>query len=154
MAAPRIFTPENRLAKILQTLDGCTRSELIAEAEARVAALRGPIRAFVAEKLQEVLAFCSYSEDLLFAECRTLGDLTLDIAEVAGAGGMEAIGEVARGISAMVDSLLSDGVWHTDALRLHLDALVLLGQEGRSAAEDDVILERLRRMRRAIKVVE
>jgi hypothetical protein len=48
-----------------------------------------------------------------------------------------------------------DGVWHSDALRLHIDAIALLNQRiGAAPAEDDVVLSRLRNMRRAIGVSE
>lgn len=155
MTVARIFTPENRLAKILETLDGPTAAELVAEADGRVEKLSAAIQEYVQEKLQAILSFASQGEDVLFAECRTLSDAALNVAEVAGAAGMEAVGEVARGISAMVDSLLTSGVWHSDALKLHLDALALLSQGGvRSSEESKMILARLRGMREAVGVAE
>jgi len=94
-------------------------------------------------------------EEVLFAECRTLSDAALNVAEVAGAAGMDALGEVARGISAMVESLTTSGVWHSDALKLHLDALALINQAGgRMTEENKVILARLRGMRATVGVTE
>lgn len=155
MTIARIFTPENRLADVLQSLEGPTAEELIADAESRVSALGEAIRAYVAEKLEEIRVFAERGEEELFAECRTLGGAALDVAEVAGAAGMEAVGEVARGISAMVDNLVTSGVWHTDALRLHLDALALVNRGGGGLDdESEVILRRLRGMREAVGVVE
>lgn len=155
MTAARIFTPENRLAKILQTLDGPTTSELVADADARVSKLAGAIRSYVEEKLDAILAFAEQGEDVLFAECRTLSEVSLNVAEVAGAAGMEAIGEVARGITAMVDSLVTNGVWHSDALKLHLNALALVNQAGGKLTEENqVILTRLKGMREAVGVNE
>lgn len=155
MSAARIFTPENRLAKILQTLDGPTAAELVADADARVAKLSGAIRGYVDEKVGVILAFADQGEDVLFAECRTLSETALNVAEVAGAAGMEAIGEVARGITAMVDSLLTSGVWHSDALKLHLNALTLVNQTGgKMTGDNKVILARLRGMREAVGVTE
>lgn len=155
MTVARIFSPENRLAKILENLDAPPTAELISEAEGRVALLGDAIRSYVAEKLQEILHFSNQGEEVLFAECRTLGDAALNVAEVAGAAGQEAIGEIARGVSAMVDSLITSGVWHSDALKLHLDALALVNQAGGKTTPDtELILARLRGMRQAIGVAE
>lgn len=155
MTAARIFTPENRLAKILDSLDGPTAAELVMEAEGRVAQLSEAIHLYVEEKLKQILAFAEEGEEVLFAECQTLSSAALNVAEVAGAADMEAIGEVARGISAMVDGLVTSGVWHSDALKLHLDALALVNQAGgRLTDENKVILARLRGMREAVGVAE
>ena len=154
-AKARVFTPENRLANVLSSLEGIPAGELVVSAQARVAALETAVRGYVAMKLDEIMAFTDMAEHDLFAECRTLGGLARNVAEVAGAAGLAAIGEVAAGIDAMVESLVTSGVWHTDALRLHLDALALLnGRTGASAEEDEVVLARLRNMRKAIGVVE
>lgn len=155
MTAARIFTPENRLAHILQTIDAPTAAELVADADGRVDKLGEAIRAYVAAKLEEIMGFAEQGEDVLFAECRTLADASLNVAEVAGAAGLEALGEVSRGISAMVESLITSGVWHSDALKLHLDALALMNQAGgRMTEENKTILARLRGMREAIGVTD
>lgn len=155
MTVARIFTPENRLAQILDNLDAPTAAELVAEAEGRASKLSVAIRAYVEEKLADIMAFATQGEEVLFAECQTLSTAALNVAEVAGAAEMEAIGEVARGISAMVEGLVTGGVWHSDALKLHLDALALVTQAGgRLTDENKVILARLRGMREAVGVAE
>jgi hypothetical protein len=151
----RIYLPENRLKKILLSQDAPTAGELVAAAEGRVAGLEGRIRAYVAEKQKEIAAFATKADDILFAECRALGDAALNVAEVAGAAGLDDVGEVSRGISAMVDSLVTSGVWHTDALRLHIDALALLDQGAEAdEAKNALVLQRLRIMREAIGIPE
>lgn len=155
MTPARIFTPENRLAKALSSLDGATAEELVLNASARVAKLEVAIRAYVSEQLLAITEFAAEGEDVLFAECRTLSELARNVAEVAGAGGLDDIGEVASGINAMVENLHSSGVWHTDALRLHLDALALLNQRvGANTGDGEFVLARLRNMRQAIGVAE
>jgi hypothetical protein len=155
MGAARIFTPENRLAKILLTLDAPDADDLVMEAEARVGRLSDGIRAYVASKLDEIMGYATQGEDVLFAECRTLGAAALNVAEVAGAARLETVGDIARGISAMVDNLITSGVWHTEALRLHLKALVLVNQgDGGRTPANQQILARLRSMREAIGIVE
>ena len=68
---------------------------------------------------------------------------------------LDAIGEVARGICAMIESLLSAGVWHTDGLNLHIMSLTLLSA-GKPLPADEIskMLNQLREMRRAIGVLE
>lgn len=155
MTVARIFTPENRLAKILGSLEGPTSSELIAEADNRVAALNTAIRAYVGEKLREIMDYATQGDEVLFAECQALSEASLNVAEVAGAAGLGAIGEIARGINAMIDNLVTSGVWHTDALRLHLDSLALVSRDGGGMTpENETILQRLRGMREAVGVVE
>ena len=155
MAKARVFTPENRLAKTFGTTAGCSAPELIAAAEVRVTALRPAIRAHVSQKLEAILRYASEGDDVLFAESCNLGEAALSIAEVAGAAGLETVGEIARGISAMVENLVTRGVWHTDALRLHIQALSLTSQTSDDASsENRLMLERLQTMRKVLDVAE
>jgi hypothetical protein len=154
MSAGRVFTPENRLAKALASFSGPSERELVASAQARIDGLKGVVQSYVAEKLQTLLTYADMREEDLFAESRELGAHARDVAEVAGAAGLSEVGEVAGGVCAMIDSLLRRGVWHTDALRLHLDALTLLNQRAAAAPENQAVLARLRHMREAIGVLE
>ncbi len=155
MTVVRIFTPENRLASILHSREAPTGAELVTAAESRVDDLRGVILSYVAAKQKEIAAYAALGDDVLFAECRTLGDTALNVAEVAGAAGLEAVGEIARGISAMIDSLKTCGIWHTAALRLHINALGLIDQvSGADPAAGALVLKRLQAMREAIGIVE
>ncbi|MDP1737918.1 MAG: hypothetical protein Q8L23_10810 [Caulobacter sp.] len=155
MGQARIFTPENRLARVLSSLQGATAEQLVANAEARVAGLETAIRAYVQDRLTPIMAYADLDEAALFARCQDLGAMSLDISEVAAAGGMVTIGEAARGISAMVEGLLDRGVWHTDALKLHLDALALLSQTpSPGAAQVKAIMDQLLTMRRSIGISE
>lgn len=65
-----------------------------------------------------ILSFSEADELTVFSECRTLQAAAIAVAEVAGAAGMGAIGEIARGIYAMVDSLNTTGSIHIEALQL------------------------------------
>lgn len=155
MSVARIFTPENRLGKILHSLGGPTTGEMVAEAEQRVEALADTIQSFVAAQVQLILPFAEQDDDVLFAECHILGDAAVQIAEVAAAAKLEAVGEIARGIATMVDGLLAFGVWHGEALRVHIRALKLVTQpQGRLASNDDAIIDQLREMRLAIGLTE
>ena len=147
----KIYKPENRLAKTMPRPGAPTKGELTKAAETRVETLKPPIRSFVEAKVRTIVGQTTASDDQLFSECRALGDQARDVAEVAGAAGMEAIGEVCLGISAMVDGWTRQGIWRVDALRVHLHALTLVNQ---STSEDNTksVLERLKLMRRSIGI--
>jgi hypothetical protein len=155
MTETRILKPANRLSKILQSGNGPSSADLIAAAVARVDQMGPELRAFVALKTKEIVGYAARDDDALFAECRPLGEAATHVAEVAGAAGQDAIGEVARGISVMIEGLFRDGVWHTEALRLHLAALALINPNARaSETQNALILDRLHQMRQAVGVVE
>ena len=153
MANARIFKPENRLAQAMG--GGQTAADLIAAADARIAALQPAVRSYVDEHLKRILRYATASEDVLFSECRELGRDALAVAEVAGAAGLETIGEITRGINAMVQSLTARGIWHTGALRLHLSALALVSQaQNQGAGDNSVMLNQLHAMRASLGIDE
>lgn len=152
MSAARVFEPDNRLAGILTETGGHTAAELIAAANKRVADLAPVIRVHVEQRLAVIHAHASKSEAVIFAECRALGDVALEIAGIAGAAGMETVGEIAHGIGAMVEGLFSSGAWHSDALLIHMEALSLVEAEGSSRNRE--ILDNLRAMRLSIGLTE
>lgn len=151
----RIILPHNPLASAVDSFAGVHVSQLIREADKRVEALTPRLREFVTAKLGDLLRLAGASDDALYAESRTISDAALEVAEVAGAAGMTTIGEIARGISALVDNLLGKGAWHGDALRLHLQAMSLANQAAKDALpEDKLMLERLQMMRKVLGVSE
>lgn len=155
MQSVRIFTAENRLSKALLSQDGPTVDSLIADADARVALLTDRIRVFVAGKVALVAAYAEQSEDALFAGCRDIGEPAMNIAEVAEAAGMGAVGAVARGICVMLDGLVTRGVWHTEAMRVHLRALTLVGGQGGGPGSPPLtIVEDLRTLRRSLGLTD
>jgi len=155
MPKARIFTPENRLLKILESPGGTEKEVLIAAAEEKVAEGASAIAAYVRAEVRRILAYSAESDAILFAECWSLEASALKVAEVAGAAGMEAIGDVTRGIAAMVDSLRTRGALHTEALRLHIQSLGLVSQgTGGRTRENEVVVDRLASMRRAIDIAE
>lgn len=129
MSVVRIFQPSNPLANMVGGAEGLTREAMIARAEDGVATLRGSIRTYVHEMRATIAVLARQSEELVFAESALISQAALDICDVAGSAGMEATGEAARGIYAMIDALVTRGVWHTDALKLHVEALSLLNAD-------------------------
>ena len=151
----RISTPRNRLAKILEGIGGRTIDDMSSDAESRVATLAGAIRTFAALQVAEIMKIHRQGEVAMFSECRTVSLLAMNIAETAGAGQMHGLGEAARGVCAMIDALMDDGVWHTEALGAHLNALVLFScphppGEGEMAR----VVARLSELRAAVGITD
>lgn len=153
MTRVRFFTPENGLASIFNQ-DGRPAAELLAEAEARIVELAPQIAAFLDAEVDTLLALGMRPEEEVFAECRALSDCALRIAETAGAAGQPALGEAARGIRAMIESLFTGGVWHSDALQLHVEAVALIARSAPPPEEQSRVLTRLQKMRERIGVME
>jgi hypothetical protein len=155
MAEPRTIYPYNRLSGAIDTLEGESPQKLVAEAGQRVIALRPHIRSYVAAKVAKLSRFATEADEVLISEGRAIGAIALAIAEVAGAGGMQTIGEIARGTSAVVDSLLQKGGWHSTAVRIHLQSLTLASQsQTDEGPAERLMLDRLRIMRKVLGVSE
>ena len=155
MKPVKIFVPANRLAKIVQGNEGIAFEALVADCEKRLLLMKDELQAYVREQIREIVSIHAQGEDLMFARCKELGLAAMNIADVAGIAKLAEVGEAAHGIRAMIDSLVRKGVWHTDALELHITSLVLLSSEPAPSQEEiGRVLGRLRKMRAAIGVVE
>ena len=148
MSAVRVFTPENRLRHALADSKAPTAAELVAAAERNVAELRPKLRASVERRRQELLKLASGTPEQIYAECEALGAAALGICEVASACGMDAVGEAARGLYAVVGALREGAVWKPDALYAQVGALLLLLNDPPPSDEEArQILDRLKGMR-------
>ena len=148
MSIVKIFTPDNPLAEIIGGPDDPTVACLTRDAETRVGALRDQIRSHVAQQHAILAAYAAGPEEEIFANCREIALAARAISDVAGAADMESLGEVARGIFALISALRSKGVWHTDALKLHIDTLALLNRDTPPTRCDaGQMLKRLKGMR-------
>ncbi|MDP3370164.1 MAG: hypothetical protein Q8R45_10660 [Brevundimonas sp.] len=149
MSQARVYAVRNRISEALFSKDGPTVESLVSDADARVALLSASIEAFVAGEVAVLAAFAEQPEEALLSGCQAIGEPAMNIAEVAEAAGMDAVGGVARGICVMLDGLVSRGIWRTDALRLHLRALTLVhGQSSQPAGLK--IVEELRSLRSSL----
>ncbi len=148
MSIVKIFTPENPLAAIIGGPDDPTTASLVRDAETRIYTLRDDIRRHVAEQHAILAARADAPEETIFADCHQIAAAARAISDVAGAAGMETVGEAARGIFALINALGCKGVWHTDALKLHVDALALFNSDAPPSRSDSVqILKKLKAMR-------
>lgn len=148
MSIVRIFTPENRLSDIIGGPDDPTAASLIRDAETNVWSLRDQIREHVAEQHAILARRAKGSEEEIFADCHAIAAAARSISDVAGAADMETVGEAARGIFALINALGCKGIWHTDALKLHIDALALFNSDTPPSRSDSIqILKKLKAMR-------
>lgn len=148
MSIVKIFTPENRLADVIGDADDPTVASLVRDAETNVWSIRDQIRGHVAEQHAILARQASGPEAEIFARCHAIAATARSISDVAGAADMESIGEAARGIFALISALTCKGVWHTDALQLHIDALALFNSDAPPSHSDSVqILKKLKAMR-------
>ncbi len=155
MPTVKIFTPENRLADVICDPEAPTAASMVRDAEGRVWAMRDQIRAHVSQQHAILTERAKGSEAEIFADCQQIAEAARAISDVAGAADLEALGEAARGIYALINALGCKGVWHTDALRLHVNALALFNSDSPPSRGDAAqILKRLRAMREWIGVPE
>jgi hypothetical protein len=155
MTAPQAFIPRNRLASALKDTGGETAAELIAAADRLVAGKCEAIKAYVGETVARIVALETVRDEELRAQGETIGRDALGIADVAGAAGLETLGEVARGLAVAVQALRESGVWRADVLRLHISGLraVATGQAGPPEAVGALLLQ-LRALRAAFGATE
>lgn len=155
MSIVRIFQPHNPLADIIGGPEDPTTTSLTRDAETRVLGLRDQIRAHVAQQHAILARLAGGPEEVIFANCLEIGRAARAISDVAGAADLESAGEAARGIFALISALSCKGIWHTDALKLHVDALALFNSDSppnnRDAAQ---MLTRLKSMRDWVGVPE
>lgn len=154
MNPARVYAVRNRISEALSR-NGPTADRLVSDADARVAVLADRIEVFVAGKVALLTPWADQPEEALFGGCQAIGEPAMCIAEVAEAAGKDAVGAIARGICVMVEGLVSRGIWHTDALRIHLRALTLVqGQPGQPKSANLAIVEELRSLRSSLGLTE
>jgi hypothetical protein len=153
MTKPRIFQPENRLAKILA--DGgqaASRSELAQGAEANLRLMAQELAKDVAENVQRLGAISDLGDPQRCERASEAGLLAMSITDLAVNDSLAAIGEVARGITVLVDAYARGGAWRSDVFVLHVDALRLVHNEGGSLQAYKDMLSNLKLVRRSLGV--
>jgi len=155
MPTAKLYAPKNGLAKVIGGADDLTAVMLASRAEARVRGVSDQLRPHVLAASDRLIGLASQSDAEVKANRWQIGELALAICEVAGAAGLDAIGDVARGIRAMTESWAQTGIWHSEGFKLHVDALTLLDADpDRSAASSAGLLLRLRHMRAWLGVAD
>lgn len=144
------FTPRNPLARILAGADRQSFADHVAGAEQAVKAIAPSLIESLDGDVRGLIRLCRQDEDAIFGQCREIGWLALKIVEAARLAGRPGLADVAKGVWEMVDALSDRGVWHTDALRLHGDAMGALMADAAGVSDEEAIARELARMREAI----
>lgn len=155
MPVAEIFMPENRLGAILGGASDPTSARLTKAAERRVDTLQSGLRLHVAGNMQIVRALARQSDETLLAESHALGDAAQAICEVAGAAGLYALGEAARGVFMMVAAHAAQGIWRPEALKVHMNAMIMIDAEpdpDAASGRHALILEELQGLRTRIGI--
>ena len=155
MTEVRIFTPENRLKKVLNDTSGETAATLSAASQNLVAGMAGGLRKKVQEEIARLAALRAGGDAAMLARPAALSGVVMSIVEIAGAAGRPQLGEAARGVLAMLDGLDGAGAAHKEALIVHVGAVMLLGAEPPPTRQDaDGVLRQLAQMRRFLGVTD
>jgi hypothetical protein len=124
---------------------------LVQNAERAVERILPILSESIGGDVRSLIRLCRQDETEVFGQCREIGWLALRIVESARLAQRPELAEAAKGVWEMIDALSSRGVWHTDALILHADALEALSSEPPMDAESiAAMLRALLAMRTAI----
>lgn len=145
------FVPRNPMARILSGLDRKAFSAHVAGAEQAVAALTPELVQSLRDDVVALIRQCRQDEAEVFGQCREIGRMALTVVETARLAGRTAVAEAAVGVWEMTDALSERGVWHTDALRLHADALAGLISGADDEPDAAAIAHELARMRAGLR---
>lgn len=153
MTPTRIFTPQNRLAQVLNEASGHTAAALSAASQALLADMAGGLRVKLQAEVARLVAFRAGGDALTPSRVLELSDLAMNIVEIAGPAGRPQLGEAARGILAMTDGQDCAASAHKEALIVHVGAILLLGADPPPTRHDaDGVLRQLLDMRRFLGV--
>lgn len=145
-----VFVPRNRLSRILTSVDRTSFTDHVGRAEMAVQALAPLQKALLSDAVQRLACLCREEETTVFEGCGEIGRLALEIVEAARLAGRADVAEVAEGVWDLIHALSLRGAWHTGALRVHADALVVLESLPGEAPDHRRVIEELARMRTRI----
>lgn len=150
--APSVaFVPRNRLSKILSAMNRKAFAEHVENAEREVDRIAPILGESINGDVQSLIRLCRQDEATIFGQCSEIGWLALRIVESARLARRPELAEAAKGVWEMIEALSVRGVWHTDALRLHVDAMQALTSGAPIGPEGLATIEReLLKMREAI----
>ena len=144
------FVPRNRLSAILAGEDGVSFADHISRAEAELTRVAPTLAAGLHDAIAALADLCRREEDVVFQACREIGHLALVIVETARLANRPDIASVAEGVWELITALTSRGVWHTQALRVHAEALATLASPAFDGPGQQDIAFELARLRAAI----
>jgi hypothetical protein len=133
--------PARGLSRFLHAPDGLTEPQAIDTANVHVEAMRAEIEADIAQLIDEVgAAIRAAAEKESGPDLRELHRVANSIYSVAESFGCAGLGKVAYSMCRLVDLLGEFGRRDTGAIRLHYDAMRMLGPNRRLPVEAENIL--------------
>ena len=149
MSVVRRISPVNRLAALIHAPGGLKASQAVAAAQANLESVRGEAMA----RLDEIIASLEVEEAGLSAPDAAATErmyrLSNEIVGVAGLFGYGHMGDAAYSLCDLLDQLRAQERWSAAGVRVHLQTLKLLRQQGGPAADPaacNAILEGLRQV--------
>ena len=149
MTVVRRLNPVNRLAAMIHKPGGLKVSQAVAAAEANLETLRDS----TLERMDEIIVAMEADARGLTAYDGEVIDrmyrLSNEVVGVAGVFGYGHMGEAAYSLCDLLDQLRAQEGWNVAAVRVHLQTLRLLRQQGGPAADPlacAAILEGLRQV--------
>ncbi|MBX9574817.1 MAG: hypothetical protein K2X07_04175 [Caulobacteraceae bacterium] len=124
--APKgLFVPPNRLAKIIDAPGARDFDVLVAQAEQQIDRVRPLVEEGLQQAIAHLIAQCSRPEDQVFSEAHAVALAAGHVVEDAAVVGQMHIAAAAAGVAELMNALFSDGVWHSEAIEVHIAALRL-----------------------------
>lgn len=141
------FVPRNRLARILTDPGRKPFDEHVACALTAVEEITPALVGGIEGDVRTLICLCRQKEPEVFGQCRDIGRVALKLVETARLGERPALAEAAKGVWEMIDALSAHGVWHTEALRLHVEALSALTPAAANGPDGLAMASELLRLR-------
>jgi hypothetical protein len=150
----KVYKVTNFASVALDGPDAPLVEHLVRDAEARVDKIRELVREEVTPHVLALLRHAETRDDRLAMASADIAAAALSTAEVAGAARMAATGEIARGLRVLIEDGQARGAFHAEAIRLHLDALVLVSRTGEESMEAKIVVDELHAMLRHMGLAE
>jgi len=153
LATARVFVPENTLARGIDAPGAADVHDMLRDAARRVEAMAPAVNLYVADRSVALLrAMAGPAPTTPEARLSLFTEASL-LAEVAGAGRPDAIGDIAKGIAVLIQHLNADDGWRGDLIHVHAAALGLVMNRSQKP-NVGVLLSGLRSARASIGVLE
>ena len=149
----RIFVPENTLARGIDAPGAADIDDMIREAARRVETLAPAVDDFVSDRAVSLLRAMAGPPPATAEARLALAPEAALLAEVAGAGRPNAVGEIAKGIAVLIRHLTAEGGWRADLIHVHAAAMALAMSRERKP-NLGVLLSGLRSARASVGALE
>jgi hypothetical protein len=131
-----IFTPPNRLARILSAKDPTPVEALARKAEARVEAITPAIAIRLGPLISDLLATCRRPDTEIQSDAKVVRRLALSVAETAAVARRNDLVPLTIDLCDLLDAWIDGGCWRSGAVTVQAEGLAFLFVD-RSLAPSD-----------------